>query len=328
MQRCEICVFWPNFWGGSVLKLLICGDNLLICAVKWIFFANFAVAKLYAAQKALLTTKTNSMNEIKKALFISQEITPYLAANAHSRFGRALPEAIIAKGIEVRTFMPRYGCINERRNQLHEVIRLSGLNIVIDDTNHPLLIKVATLQPSRMQVYFIDNDDYFEGHGAEELETVTNAEENDERSIFYVRGVIETARKLRWAPEVVHCTGWISAVAPLYLKHMYGEDPTFVNTKVVFSLFDCPFEGELDKRMAEKLQQDGFSAEDVKSVADGVTYESLCRLAMDHADAIVISSGNVPASLVEYARSAGKPLLEVPECDNLGDVYMDFYKSL
>lgn len=268
------------------------------------------------------------MNEIKKALFISQEITPYLSANAQSRFGRALPEAIIAKGIEVRTFMPRYGCINERRNQLHEVIRLSGLNIVIDDTNHPLMIKVATLQPSRMQVYFIDNDDYFMGHGAEELETVTLAHENDERSIFYVRGVIETARKLRWAPEVVHCTGWISAVAPLYLKHVYGEDPTFVNTKVVFSLFDCPFEGELDKRMAEKLMQDGFSAEQVQSVAEGVTYESLCKLAMDHADAIVISSENIPAELVEYARGTGKPLLDASTCETYGDTYLEFYKSL
>lgn len=282
----------------------------------------------YAAWKTLFTPNYPSMNDIKKALFISQEITPYLAENAQSRFGRALPEAIIAKGIEVRTFMPRYGCINERRNQLHEVIRLSGLNIAIDDTNHPLMIKVATLQPSRMQVYFIDNDDYFEGHGAEELETVTLAHENDERSIFYVRGVIETARKLRWAPEVVHCTGWISAVAPLYLKHMYGEDPTFVNTKVVFSLFDCPFEGALDPRMAAKLMQDGFSADEVKAVSEEVTYENLCRLAIDHSDAIVISSSNIPESLVEYARASGKPMLDAAECDTYGDTYLDFYKSL
>lgn len=267
--------------------------------------------------------------DVNKVLYISQEIAPYLPATPLATFGRMLPQGIQESGIEVRTFMPRYGCINERRNQLHEVIRLSGLNIDIDDTDHPLIIKVATLQPARMQVYFIDNDDYFLRHTADGLETVTMAEENDERSIFFVRGVIETARKLRWVPSVIHCTGWITALAPLYIRTTYADDPTFSNAKIVVSLFDDPFEGSLDARMYDKLAAEGFTAEQLKSLAGApVDYKALCRIAMDYADAIAVSSPNVDADLIEYARATGKPLLEYPGDENYAESYGEFYKKL
>lgn len=267
--------------------------------------------------------------DVNKVLYISQEITPYLAPDSLSTFGRMLPQGIQESGIEVRTFMPRYGCINERRNQLHEVIRLSGLNIVIDDTDHPLIIKVATLQPSRMQVYFIDNDDYFMRHTAEGLETVTHFEENDERSIFFVRGVLETVKKLRWVPSVIHCTGWITALTPLYLRKMYTEDPTFVQSKIVYSLYDYPFDGTFDARMPEKLMMDGFSEKDINALMQGaVDYKALNRLAIDHADAIAISSANVDPELIEYARASGKPLLEYPGDEDYALAYRDFYTSL
>ena len=162
--------------------------------------------------------------ELKKVLYISQEIEPYLPAGNLSTFGRKLAQGIHEGGTEVRTFMPRYSAINERRNQLHEVIRLSGINIIIDDTDHPLIIKVATLLPTRMQVYFIDNDDYFLHHGDGTLETDSMPAVNDERSIFFVRGTVDTVRKLRWDPSVIHCIGWISALAPLYLKRAYADD--------------------------------------------------------------------------------------------------------
>ena len=165
--------------------------------------------------------------DVKKVLYISQEIHPYVPANEVSTMCCDLPRGIQEKGIEVRTFMPRYGIINERRNQLHEVIRLSGMNIIIDDTDHPLIIKVATLQPTRMQVYFMDNDDYFERHTTKGLETDIHPDDNDERSMFFVRGSVETVKKLRWDASVVHCTGWITALTPLYLKHKYNEDPSF-----------------------------------------------------------------------------------------------------
>ncbi len=262
-------------------------------------------------------------------LYISQEITPYLATNPLSTFGQMLPQGIQDFGIEVRTFMPRYGAINERRNQLHEVIRLSGMNIIIDDTDHPLIIKVATLQPSRMQVYFIDNDDYFLRHAENGLETVTHFSENDERTIFFVRGVLETVKKLRWLPSIIHCTGWITALAPAYLKRLYSEDPSFANTKIVYSLFNCPFDGSFDPRMAEKLAQEGLSAEDIKALGDQpANYAALNRLAIDHADAIAISSPDVDRELVEYARQSGKPILEYPGEDNYVQAYNDFYRSL
>lgn len=266
--------------------------------------------------------------DVNKVLYISQEITPYLAPDPLSTFGRDLPQSIQETGIEVRTFMPRYGAINERRNQLHEVIRLSGLNIVIDDTDHPLIIKVATLQPSRMQVYFIDNDDYFERH-ANELETDTLAHENDERSIFFVRGVLETARKLRWVPSVIHCTGWISALVPMYLKTVYGEDPAFSSSKVVFSLYDRSLPAEFDPRFVEKLRMDGFSDAALASLGDGpVDLNALNRLAIDFADAVAISSDQVDPEIIEYARRSGKPLLEYDPQADYAKAYGDFYRSL
>ena len=147
--------------------------------------------------------------DVSKILFINQEIFPYLPESFLSTLANKLPQGIQEKGFEVRTFMPKYGYINERRNQLHEVIRLSGMNLIIDDTDHPLIIKVATLLPARMQVYFIYNDDYFQHGSVKELETISSPSENDERSMFFVRGSLETVKKLRWIPDVVHCQGWI-----------------------------------------------------------------------------------------------------------------------
>lgn len=266
--------------------------------------------------------------DINRVLYISQEISPYLAKGSLSTFSKELPEGIMERGSEVRTFMPRYGIINERRNQLHEVIRLSGLNIVIDDTDHPLIIKVATLQPSRMQVYFIDNDDYFMRHTSGSLETESHPHDNDERSIFFVRGVLETVKKLRWVPSIIHCTGWITAFAPLYLKKIYADDPTFAKTKIVYSLFDKNFEGSFNERVRDKLSQDGFENEDLRQLADETDFKAINRLAMTHADAIAISSENVDEDLIEFARSTGKPLLEFSGDENRADAYRDFYLSL
>lgn len=218
----------------------------------------------------------------KKVLFISQEISPYLVDTPMSLKGRQLPQGVQEQGFEVRTFMPKYGCINERRNQLHEVIRLSGMNIIIDDSDHPLIIKVATLQPARMQVYFIDNDDYFTHQATKELEIDLSPEDNDERIMFFVRGVMETVKKLRWEPAVVHCSGWITALAPIYLKKMYNEDPSFRSSKVVYSIFGNAFDGTLDERFAEKLKMDHFAAKDIKS------------LGKDPADAIALQTRHRP----------------------------------
>ena len=179
--------------------------------------------------------------ESVKVLFISQEITPYLPETEMSLIGRNLPQGIQEKGKEIRTFMPRYGCINERRNQLHEVIRLSGMNLIIDDTDHPLIIKVASIQAARMQVYFIDNEEYFFRKNVLTNDEKNYYEDNDERAIFFARGVLETVKKLRWSPDLIHCHGWFTSLVPLFIKKHFKDEPLFMNSKVVYSIYDDEF---------------------------------------------------------------------------------------
>ena len=270
----------------------------------------------------------------RKILYISPEISPYIPETMEAARGRKIPQSLQEKGFEVRSFMPKYGCINERRNQLHEVIRLSGMNLIIDDTDHPLIIKVATLLPSRMQVYFIDNDDYFRHSPIKDLETRLFPEDNDERIIFFVRGVAETIKKLRWAPEVIHCSGWISALAPLYLKKIYNDDPAVKKAKIVFSITDpTDMPAPLGERFKEKLLMDPFTPEDVAMLGDdSVDFDALMRLAVEYSDAIVEASPNIDPALSEKVRSTGKPVLEFIDDEDpesgIIDRYIQFYDSL
>lgn len=263
-----------------------------------------------------------------RILFISQEITPYLPGNRMSVLGQKLPQCAQDNGYEVRIFMPKYGCINERRNQLHEVIRLSGMNVVIDDTDHPLIIKVASLQPSRMQVYFIDSDDYFIHRSLPDIEIKSLPEDNDERLIFFAYGVLETVKKLRWEPAIINCSGWISSLAPLFIKTLYSDDPMFRNAKVVYSLYGDAFEGNLNPKMIDKLLENGLPVDNLRQLGGDIDYKALSRLAMDSADAIVVSAADVDPELVEYARTLGKPLMEYPGDDTDLTPYINFYNSL
>lgn len=266
--------------------------------------------------------------DTKKALYISQEINPYLNPTTMSMLCRTVPQGMQERGMEVRTFMPKYGCINERRNQLHEVIRLSGLNIPIDDADHPLIIKVATLQPTRLQVYFIDNDDFFHHHASTELETDVNPDDNDERLIFFTVGVIETVRKLRWYPGLIHCSGWISALCPTMIKSKYPDDPAFKDAKIVYSIFGGDVPQKLDERMPEKLRMMGFADEQIAALLQGdIDANALHRLAIDHSDAVVAATEDVDPAVLEYAKAQGKPVLPFPGLDN-AQAYADFYASL
>lgn len=264
-----------------------------------------------------------------KILYIAQEISPYLPQSPLADISRILPQAILEKGYEVRAFMPKYGNINERRNQLHEVIRLSGMNIVIDDTDHQLIIKVATLQPSRMQVYFIDNEDYFQHHVVKDIEIRQTPEDNDERIMFYVRGVIETVKKLRWEPAIVQNLGWVTALTPLYLKRLYEGDPSFRSSKIVYSLVNDNFDGTLDARFVEKLILDGFSKDDLQEIVDKpVDCKALNKLAMRYSDGVVQLLPDVDPELVDYAKSLGKPFMEYTGDENIAQNYLDFYNQL
>lgn len=267
--------------------------------------------------------------DVNKVLFISQEISPYLPDSHMAKIGHDLPQGIQERGFEVRTFMPKYGSINERRNQLHEVIRLSGMNLIIDDTDHPLIIKVATMLPARMQVYFIYNDDYFQRNIVKDLETVSSPEDNDERSIFFIRGTMETVKKLRWEPEVIHCHGWITALLPLYLKYMYHDDPAFMQSKVVYSLYDDEFPAPFDERLGEKMKMDGIGAKDLKPImGKPVDFTSLTKLAIAHSDGVIQSSENINPEIIEYVKELGIPFLPYKGEDEYIDAYADFYKQL
>lgn len=269
--------------------------------------------------------------DVKKVLYISQEIEPYLPATDLSTFCRTIAQGLQEKGAEVRTFMPKYGSINERRNQLHEVIRLSGMNIIISDTDHPLIIKVATLQPTRLQVYFIDNDDYFYRHASGKYELNDWADVNDERAIFFVRGTIETVKKLRWEADIVHCTGWMTALTPLFIKHLYADDPSFRSSKIVYSLFPDELSAPLSRRLYANLKEAGIADDILAAIsADGeeaVDVVKLNKIAIDHADAIVESAPGVDPVLIDYARQSGKPFLALPAEGDI-DAYHSFYKEL
>ena len=250
-----------------------------------------------------------------KVLFVSQEITPYLDENEMSIIGRNLPQGIQEKGREIRTFMPRWGCINERRNQLHEVIRLSGMNLVINDTDHPLIIKVASIQSARMQVYFIDNEDYFQRKSVLTDDNGQYFADNDERSIFFARGVMETVKKLRWAPDIVHCHGWFPSMIPILVKRTYREDPIFAKAKVVYSVYDDAFTPALDTNIKSKLQLENIGKKDLE-LLNTPDYTNLTKFALNYSDGIIFGSPKVDSSIQEHINSVDKPVLEYHGMDD------------
>ena len=286
------------------------------------FIARFFLYLCRIIENIVIMTKAN------KVLFITQEITPYVSESEMSLVGRNLPQAIQEKGREIRTFMPKWGNINERRNQLHEVIRLSGMNLIIDDTDHPLIIKVASIQSARMQVYFIDNADYFQNRLQVVDENGVEYEDNDARAIFYARGVLETVKKLRWCPDVIHCHGWMTALAPLYIKKAYKDEPSFRDAKVVFSLYDNDFKEPFHPDFASKLLLKGISKKDVADLKEPVDYTALCKLAVDYSDGVIQQSEHVNEEVIAYARQIGKPVLGYQSPEIFADACNDFYDQV
>lgn len=262
-----------------------------------------------------------------KVLFVSQEITPYLPETNISVVSRNLPQGIQERGKEIRTFMPRWGCINERRNQLHEVIRLSGMNLVINDTDHPLIIKVASIQSARMQVYFIDNEDYFHRKQILRDDKKKFFADNDERAIFFARGVLETVKKLRWAPDIVHCHGWFTSFVPLLVKKTYKEDPVFSKAKIVFSLYNDSFDNNLDPNLKNKLKLEGVTKKDLDFIKT-TDYEGITQFALNYTDGIIFGDDNIKKSLVEHINTLKKPVLSIPNKENYIDDINGFYDMI
>ena len=262
----------------------------------------------------------------KKILFINQEITPYVPETEMSVMGKALPQAMQEKNHEIRTFMPKWGNINERRGQLHEVIRLSGMNLIINDTDHPLIIKVASIQQAKVQVYFIDNEDYFSKRQMEKDELGNDYPDNGERAIFFARGVLETVKKLRWVPDIIHCQGWMSAVVPLYIKTAYHDEPSFASTKVITSLFPNTLNKNLGENFKKCVEFRDAKAELLASYKDNFDFEEMSKLAIDYSDGVVLAAANVDKQLEQYAIDKHIPVLGYQE--DFADAYEDFYNQI
>ena len=296
---------------------------------KYLFTKIFPLASFFFVSLRNILSKKYLRKMANKVLFITQEIIPYVAESEMAIAGRKIPQTIQEKGREIRTFMPKWGNVNERRNQLHEVIRLSGMNLIIDDTDHPLIIKVASIQAARMQVYFIDNDDYFQNRLMATNENGEEYTDNDERAIFYARGVLETVKKLRWCPEVIHCQGWISALVPLYIKKAYTEEPSFRDSKVVLSLFDNDLKSNLQEDIIEKMLLKDIEKSDIEDVIPAsATYKDLYKLAIKYSDGIILHSENIDPELITYARELGIPVLEYQPIETFTDAINNFYDEI
>lgn len=260
----------------------------------------------------------------KRILYVSSEVVPYLAENEVSLMSYDVPKMINDQGGQIRIFMPRYGNINERRHQLHEVIRLSGMNLVVNDLDMPLLIKVASIPKERIQVYFIDNDEYFKRKATFADEEGVMYSDNDERAIFFAKGVVETVKKLNWVPDIIHVHGWMAAMLPIYMKHYYKNEALFSETKIVTSVYAQSFDGTLNNGMINKVKFDGIPSDSITDL-ETPNYENIIKATINHSDAVIIASDNLSSSLTKFIESSGKPFLPFAPKDAFAEAYTNFY---
>ena len=264
----------------------------------------------------------------KKILFASQEINPYLPETQMSNVGLNLPKHSIEQGNETRVFLPKFGVIKEKVNNLHEVIRLSGMNLIIDDFDHQLIIKVASIQSARLQIYFIDNDEYFPKKVMFHDEKGTFLPNTEERMMFYCKGVIETVKKLGWSPEIIHCQGWFSSLIPMYIKKIFNEDPLFKDTKVIYNVFDTEYKGSINPVIVEKLLYENNLEKSDLDLLRNPTFENLSKFAISYSDAIIQGSKNINKNVLDYMKKRELPFMEYPGDENYEDQYNNFFDSL
>ncbi|NRA93524.1 MAG: glycogen/starch synthase [Psychroserpens sp.] len=262
----------------------------------------------------------------KRILYVSSEVVPYLPETEISSMSFEAPKMVNKQGGQIRIFMPRYGNINERRHQLHEVIRLSGINLVINDLDMPLIIKVASIPKERIQVYFIDNEEYFKRKATLTDEEGNLFPDNDERAIFFAKGVIETVKKLNWSPDIIHVNGWLASLLPLYLKAYYKDEPLFTESKIVTSIYNQSFEGTLDKKMIEKVKFDSID-EDAVKLLKTPDFNSLMKIAIDHSDALIKGSSELPKDIEDHLANSGKPVLDYFSIEDFAEPYTEFYNN-
>jgi len=270
--------------------------------------------------------KAEEFMKDKRILYVSSEVVPYLPETEISSMSFEAPRMVNKQGGQIRIFMPRYGNINERRHQLHEVIRLSGINLVINDLDMPLIIKVASIPKERIQVYFIDNEEYFKRKATLTDENGKLFDDNDERAIFFAKGVIETVKKLNWAPDIIHVHGWLASLLPLYLKEYYKDEPLFNESKIVTSLYNQSFDDSLNKEMINKIKFDNIEESAIIPL-ETPTYNNIMKVAVDYSDALIVGSEELPNELQDYLKNCKKPVLEYQYPDEFAEAYTEFYNT-
>ena len=273
-----------------------------------------------------IVRKSKDFMKDKRVLYVSSEVIPYLPETEISSMSFEAPKMVNNNGGQIRIFMPRYGNINERRHQLHEVIRLSGMNLVINDLDMPLIIKVASIPKERMQVYFIDNEDYFKRKATFADEEGNFFNDNDERAIFFAKGVIETVKKLNWSPDIIHVHGWLASFLPLYLRNYYGNEPLFENSKIVTSVYNQGFNGTLNSEVSNKIKFDAIDDEALTPLQDP-TFENVMKIAINNSDAVIVGSEDISEELQTYITALDKPVLAFQQKEDMEREYLDFYQT-
>ena len=249
--------------------------------------------------------------EKKRILIITQEMDPYLALTEASKIANELPKYMQDKGLEIRVLMPKFGTINERRHRLHEVVRLSGINVIINDEDYPLVIKVASLPGARLQVYFLDNEDFFKRKLVFHDENNKFFDDNSDRMIFFCKGALETVRKFGWSPDIIHCFGWMTSLIPMYLKTTYKDDPIFTNTKVVYSVAKNEFKDKLKKDFMIKVAiSEDIQKKHLEFFKDGDN-TSLNIGGVQFADGLVVGDSLDEKVTSHLKKSKGKQVLKM-----------------
>jgi len=264
-----------------------------------------------------------------RILYVASEINPFLQTSEVADFVRKLPQAMQEKGMEIRILVPRFGLINERKNRLHEVVRLSGINIAVGEEEKPLVIKVASIPNAKLQVYFIDNEDYFHRKSVFFDKEDNFYADNDERAIFFCKGVIETVKKLGWAPDIVHCNDWMTSLIPMYLKTTYKNDPIFQSAKTVFTVYNNKFNHKFDKDLISKVKMIDIEDSMLSNLESG-DFDGFIKLGMEYSDVVINAeekfSKNFDSLITQLDN--GKKAETIEKDDDFLEEYFNLYNEL
>lgn len=267
-----------------------------------------------------------------RILYVASEIDPFLSTTQAAEFLRKLPQAMQERGMEIRILVPRFGLINERKNRLHEVVRLSGINITVGEEEKPLVIKVASIPNARLQVYFIDNEDYFHRKNVFHDNNNNFFTDNDERAIFFCKGVLETVKKLGWSPDIVHCNDWMTSLIPLYLKTTYKLDPVFKNSKSIFSVYNSGFSHKFEGNLLEKVKMMDIEDNMLTSL-ESADFEGFMKIGMNFADVVIKTNEQLSEVLdrlftqVEDGKNV-QSIVSSNEDESYADTYYNLYNTL